>query len=226
MLTAIIVAAGSSRRMGFDKMFAPLAGKSVIEHTVDAFERADSVNAILVVTRDDRRGDFEKQLRGRTKVQAVIAGGEHRQDSVRAGLQRLSADAKYVAVHDAARPLITASQIESVFARALEQGAAALVEPVIDTLKRGDKDLYVTGSIDRQHVYAMQTPQIFARDILEEAYQAVAADKLQITDEVSAVEYLGRKVALVPNDDFNFKITYERDLRLAGFVLRERAQRG
>jgi 2-C-methyl-D-erythritol 4-phosphate cytidylyltransferase len=97
MLTAIIVAAGSSRRMGFDKMFAPLAGKSVIEHTVDAFERADSVNAILVVTRDDRRGDFEKQLRGRTKVQAVIAGGEHRQDSVRAGLQRLSADAKYVA---------------------------------------------------------------------------------------------------------------------------------
>jgi 2-C-methyl-D-erythritol 4-phosphate cytidylyltransferase len=100
------------------------------------------------------------------------------------------------------------------------------VELVIDTLKRGDKDLYVTGSIDRQHVYAMQTPQIFARDILEEAYQAVAADKLQITDEVSAVEYLGRKVALVPNDDFNFKITYERDLRLAGFVLRERAQRG
>jgi 2-C-methyl-D-erythritol 4-phosphate cytidylyltransferase len=226
MLTAIIVAAGSSSRMGFDKMLAPLAGKSVIEYAVDAFEGADSVSAILVVTRNDRRGDFEKQLQGRTKVREVVAGGEHRQDSVRAGLRRLSADARYVAVHDGARALITSSQIESVFARACEQGAAAMAEPVIDTLKRGDQSLYVTGSIDRQQVYAMQTPQIFARDILEEAYQAVAADKVQITDEVSAVEYLGRKVALVPPDDFNFKITYERDLRLAALILRERAQRG
>lgn len=223
MLTAIIVAAGSSRRVGFDKLLASLAGKSVIEHAVDAFEHADSVSDILVVTRADRLAEFKELLRTKPKVREVVAGGEHRQDSVRAGMGRLKAGTKYVAVHDAARPLVRPSQIERVFARAREQGAAALAETMIDTIKRGDEDLFVSESIDRQRVYTMQTPQIFAREILEEAYQAVLLDNLRITDEVSAVEHLGRKVALVPVDDFNFKITYERDLPLAEFVLRERA---
>jgi 2-C-methyl-D-erythritol 4-phosphate cytidylyltransferase len=224
MLTAIIVAAGSSRRMGFDKLTASVAGKPVIKHTVDAFEHAPSVAEILIVTRVDRLREFEKLVGKRTKVREVIAGGEHRQDSVRAGLQHLNPETKYVAVHDAARPLVTPEQIERVFAECQQHGAAALAEPASDTLKRADKNLQVTGSVDRNQLFIMQTPQVFERKLLEEAYAAVLAKKLRITDEVSAVEHLGRKVVLVPNEDSNFKITYERDLPLAEFLLRQRLE--
>jgi 2-C-methyl-D-erythritol 4-phosphate cytidylyltransferase len=220
MLTAIIVAAGSSRRMGFDKLSVPVAGKPVIEHTIDAFERANSVADIIVVTREDRLAEFGKLTQG--KVRKVIAGGEHRQDSVRAGLECLDPQTNYVAVHDAARPLVTPEQIERVFAKCREHGAAALAEPAIDTLKRADDNLSVTDSVDRDRLYIMQTPQIFERKLLEEAYRVVFAEKLRITDEVSAVEHLGRKVVLVPGDDFNFKITFGRDFKLAEFILRQR----
>jgi 2-C-methyl-D-erythritol 4-phosphate cytidylyltransferase len=222
MLTAIIVAAGSSQRMGFDKLSAPIAGKPVIEHTIDAFERANSVADIIVVTREDRLAELGKLTQG--KVREVIAGGEHRQDSVRAGLQHLNPETKYVAVHDAARPLVTPEQIERVFAECQQHGAAALAEPASDTLKRADKNLQVTGSVDRNQLFIMQTPQVFERKLLEEAYAAVLAKKLRITDEVSAVEHLGRKVVLVPHEDSNFKITYERDLPLAEFILRQRLE--
>jgi 2-C-methyl-D-erythritol 4-phosphate cytidylyltransferase len=226
MLTAIIVAAGSSRRTGFDKLFVTIAGKPTIAHTILAFERATSVNEIIVVARKDRHGEIKKIVRDENfkKVRSIIAGGEHRQDSVRAGLDRLSADAKYVGVHDAARPLITAEQIERVFEQCRIRGAATLVEPISDTLKRADVDLTVTGSVERQHLYAMQTPQVFERALIEEAYRMVYAENISVTDEVSAAQQLGRNVVLVVNDDFNFKITYPRDLPLAEFVLKQRMQ--
>jgi 2-C-methyl-D-erythritol 4-phosphate cytidylyltransferase len=135
----------------------------------------------------------------------------------------LARDARYVAVHDAARPLVTAEQIGRVFEGARVHGAAALAEPVTDTLKRGDQNHFVCGGVDREGLYAMQTPQIFSRDLLVEAYDAVAAKKLLITDEVSAVEQLGAKVLLVPNDEFNLKITYPRDLLLAQSFLSRRS---
>jgi 2-C-methyl-D-erythritol 4-phosphate cytidylyltransferase len=227
MLTAIIVAAGSSRRIGFDKLFEAIAGKPVIAHTIDAFELADSVAEIIVVTRKDRCDEIRKISRDQSfkKVQAIITGGEYRQDSVRAGLENLSRDARYVAIHDAARPLVTPEQIERVFEQCQMHDAAALAEPVRDTLKHAGVDLVVTGSVDRHQLYAMQTPQIFKRGLIEEAYRAIGEGVLA-TDEVSAVEQLGRKVFLVPNDDLNFKITYPRDLPLAEFVLNQRTQRG
>ncbi len=156
------------------------------------------------------------------KVRSIITGGEQRQDSVRAGLENLSRDARYVAVHDAARPLVTPEQIERIFERCRVHGAASLAEPISDTLKRADIDLVVTDSVDRHQLYAMQTPQIFERAVIEEAYRSVFADKVSVTDEVSAVERLDRKVFLVPTEDFNFKITYPRDLALAEFVLKQR----
>jgi 2-C-methyl-D-erythritol 4-phosphate cytidylyltransferase len=227
MLSAIIVAAGSSRRMGFNKLFATIAGKPVIAHTIRAFERASSVTEIMMVACKDRHDEIRKIAVDERfgKLRSIIAGGEHRQDSVRAGLDHLNAEAKYVAVHDAARPLITAEQIEPVFVQCLVHGAAALAEPISDTLKRADVDLIVTSSVDRHQLYAMQTPQIFERALIEEAYRAVYAEKVSVTDEVSAVERLGRKVVVVLNQDFNFKITYPRDLPLAEFVLKQRTHR-
>jgi 2-C-methyl-D-erythritol 4-phosphate cytidylyltransferase len=227
MLTAIIVAAGDSRRMGFDKLFAPIAGKPVIAHTIGAFERANSVKGIIVVAREDRHEEIKTIVRGEKfeKVRSIVPGGKHRQDSVRAGLDHLELTTRYVAVHDAARPLITPEQIERVFQQCANHGAAALAQPISDTVKRAGNDLLVSGSVDRDQLYAMQTPQIFERHLIEQAYRAVYAENISVTDEVSAVDRLGRKVVLVVNDDFNFKITYPRDLQIAEFVIQQRADR-
>jgi 2-C-methyl-D-erythritol 4-phosphate cytidylyltransferase len=217
MLSAIIVAAGSSQRMGFDKLLALLGDKPVLAHTIAAFEQTPSVSEIILVAREERVAEFQ-QLVGQyrfQKVRDVIPGGDQRQDSVDAGLRRVSADCRFIAVHDAARPLVTPEQIELVVACARKHGAAALAAPVTDTIKRAGDDRVVTGGVARDNLFAMQTPQIFARDLLERAYAAVVAQKLAITDEVSAVEHLGEKVLIVPNDDWNVKITYPRDLLLA-----------
>ena len=224
MLNVIVVAAGDSRRMGFDKLFATIADSPVIAHAMLAFERAGCVGGIIVVAREDRLAEIKKIVRSEKlkKVRSIIAGGKRRQDSVRAGLDHLEATARYVAIHDAARPLITAEQIERVFDQSRIHAAASLAEPIRDTLKYADGEFFVTTPVDRHQLYAMQTPQVFERRLIEDAYRAVYAENASVTDEVSAVERLGRKVILVPNQDLNFKITYPRDLALAEFVLKQR----
>lgn len=221
MLTAIIVAGGSSRRMGFDKTFALLAGTPVIAQTLAAFEGTECVRDIIVVGRAERLDEIQELVRQHrfTKVREVIEGGRHRQDSVAAGLEVVGEDCAYVAVHDAARPLISPEQIQAVFEAAQLHGAAALAAPVNDTLKRVDAAQFVCGSIERENVFAMQTPQIFSRELLREAYAQVAAENLAITDEVSAIQHLERKVFLVRNDKPNFKITFPSDLALAEALL-------
>jgi len=228
VLSAIIVAAGDSRRMGFDKLFATIANRPVIAHTIRAFERAGCVDEIIIAARKDRFDEIKAIVRDEDfkKVRSIIPGGKHRQDSVLAGLDHLEADAKYVAVHDAARPLITPKQIELLFEQSQTHAAASLAEPISDTLKYADDDFLVTGSVERHQLYAMQTPQVFERRLIEDAYRAVYAENASVTDEVSAVERLGRKVVLVLNKDLNFKITYPRDLALAEFALTQRLQAG
>src|SRR5947199_4364244 len=224
MLTAIIVAAGSSERMGFDKLFALVSGKPIIAHTIAAFERTSCVEEIILVGRADGLGELRKIIGQPTKVKQIVAGGAERSDSVRAGLDHLNLKSDFVAVHDAARPMITPEKITRVFdVCRTTGGGAALAQPINDTLKPADLDLPLKEWIDRNSVYGMQTPQIFSRKMLEEAYQVVAKKKVSVTDEVSALQVLGRKVALVPNHDFNFKITYPRDLPMAEFVLKQRA---
>jgi 2-C-methyl-D-erythritol 4-phosphate cytidylyltransferase len=228
MLTAIIVAAGSSRRMGFDKLFAEIAGQPVLAHTIAAFEHTGAVTAIVIVAREDRHGEIEKIVHAQNfkKIHAIVSGGEHRHDSVRAGLDRLPENARHVAVHDAARPLVTPEQIEHIYQLAGKHGAAALAAAVSDTLKHADVDLVVNGSIDRRQLFAMQTPQIFERKVIEDAYRRIVTDKISVTDEVSAVERIGGKVVLVPNEQANFKITYPGDLPMAEFVLNQRTKSG
>jgi 2-C-methyl-D-erythritol 4-phosphate cytidylyltransferase len=225
MLTAIIVAGGSSERMGFDKLLALLGDKPVLAHTIDAFERTGSVREIILVARAERVGEFEELVRqsGFRKVCRVVAGGKRRQDSVRAGLENIGEETAFIAVHDAARPLVMPEQIEHVLAVAREHGAAALAEPVTDTLKCVDENRFVKGGVARESLYAMQTPQIFERALLTQAYAGVAANNLSVTDEVSAVEHLGAKVRLVSNAEWNIKITYPRDLLLAQAALARRS---
>ena len=163
MLSAIIVAAGSSTRASFDKLLAKIDGRPVIQHALAAFENAECVTEIIVVCRDT---ESMRDLVGSahfTKVRAVVRGGERRQDSVQSGLKELAENSEFVAVHDAARPLITPREIERVFSAARKHGAAVLAAPISDTLKFADANQVVSGSIDRQNVFAMQTPQIFRR---------------------------------------------------------------
>jgi 2-C-methyl-D-erythritol 4-phosphate cytidylyltransferase len=223
MLSAIIVAAGSSRRIGFDKIAAPIAGRTVIGHALSAFQNCAAVAEMIVVARVDRIHDLQSLLEGRfTKLREIVAGGAHRQDSVCAGLAAVSAEADFIGVHDAARPLVTPELIERVFAEAQPHGAAAAAGPVTDTLKRATAEHVVCGGVDRENLYAMQTPQIFSRSLLVQAYERVEADRVRVTDEVSAVEHIGAKVVLVPNNEQNFKITFPEDLRLAELVLAAR----
>jgi 2-C-methyl-D-erythritol 4-phosphate cytidylyltransferase len=223
MLTAIIVAAGSSKRAGFDKLLAKIAGRPVIHHTLAAFEKASCVSDVLVVSRETvamRHFIVKTNLR---KLRKVVRGGVRRQDSVQAGLNALDNEVEFVAVHDAARPLITPREIERVFAAARKHGAAALATPITDTLKLADANHVVCGAIDRQNIFAMQTPQIFRRELLRQAYEQVTRDSLTITDEVSAIEHAGGRIVIVPAEDHNFKMTYACDLLLAEAILKQRA---
>src|SRR5437016_6900521 len=197
MLTAIIVAAGSSKRVGFDKLFSKLGDRSVLEHALAAFEEAESVSEIIVVCRDPKLVQDAINRAGGRKVRAVVRGGERRQDSVQAGLKELAENSEFVAVHDAARPLITPGEIERVFSAAREHGAAVLAAPITDTLKFADANPVVSGSIDRPKVFTMQPPQIFRRQLLVDAYQRVVENSMTITDEVSAIEHAGGKIAII-----------------------------
>jgi 2-C-methyl-D-erythritol 4-phosphate cytidylyltransferase len=141
---------------------------------------------------------------------------------VQAGLTELTENSEFVAVHDAARPLITPREIERVFSAARKHGAAVLATPIADTLKFADANQVVSGSIDRQNVFAMQTPQIFRRASLLEAYERVGRNSLIVTDEVSAIEHAGGSIVIVQAQDHNLKITYAGDLPIAEFILKQR----
>ena len=188
MLTAIIVAGGRSQRMGFDKLFAPLDNKPVVAHSIAAFEQTESVSTIILVGRSERLSEYEAIVQGRgfRKVSAVIPGGARRQDSVQRGLDQLGAATEFVAVHDAARPLVRPGLVERIFQLAQIHGGAASGTPISDTLKRVDGDLVVTGGVAREQLFAVQTPQIFRRDLLEKAYGAILNVGLEVTDEISA----------------------------------------
>ncbi len=228
MVSAIIVAAGSSRRMGFDKLFAPLAGKPVLWHSLKAFSDCDEIDEILVVTKQDRVGDVENLVHkeGLSKVTKIIVGGAERHLSVWKGLQAVqSAGSEYVAIHDGARPLTTAKLIRDCLAMARANGAACCAAPIPDTVKRVSPEMVVTESVERSGLWGMQTPQIFASGLVLQAYISLIAKHEMVTDEVSAVQKLGKRIALLKNEDWNFKITFPQDIELAEHVLTLRAKK-
>ncbi len=216
MTTAIIVAAGSSRRMGFDKLLAPLAGEPVLRRTLSVFQKCAAVDEIIVVTSDPLRKEIEGwRMGGLGKITQVILGGAERHLSVEAGLKALHPACDIVAVHDGARPLISSEQITRCVEAARTQDAAACARPMTETLKRCDANGRITGSIDRTDAWIMETPQVFKRALLVRAYEAVIRDGAHVTDEVSAVQHLGEPVFAVENSEPNPKITFPADILLA-----------
>jgi 2-C-methyl-D-erythritol 4-phosphate cytidylyltransferase len=214
--TAVLVAAGSSRRMGFDKLAADLVGQSVLRRTLGNFLAAESIVAVVIVCPEERW----ELLGAENFIKPVsrVDGGKDRQDSVAAGLTVVSTD--YVAVHDGARPLVSPADIDRCVAAAHEHRAAALARRVTETLKRSDAKNFATAAISREQVWFMETPQIFETALLRQAYAAVVAGGLTVTDEVSAMEMLKVPVKLVESSSPNIKITTPADLALAAALLK------
>jgi 2-C-methyl-D-erythritol 4-phosphate cytidylyltransferase len=222
MISAVIVAAGRGRRMGFDKIFAPLHGKPVLYWSLRAFQDAPEVDEIVVVTRDDAIEHVQRlaQVEKLTKMAMVVPGGAERHLSVWNGLQAVNIDGcEFVAIHDGARPLVTPKIISECLAMAEKHGAACCAAPIPDTVKRASYENMVTDSVDRQNLWAMQTPQIFSSGLILQAYAALMAHNEMVTDEVSAIQKIGKRVALLKNEEYNFKITFPRDLPLAEQVM-------
>ena len=222
MTSAIIVAAGSSQRMGFDKLLARLAGWPVIKYTIDAFENCPDISEIIVITSDERFKAIERLEHEECyqKMTHMIHGGAERHLSVWNGLQDLNPNSEYVAVHDGARPLITSAQISRCIEAAQQHGAAASAHPISDTVKRADEANQVDSPVDRDKLWAMETPQVFEAALLKRAYKQLMDAGESVTDEVSAIEKLGHPIQLVPNDTPNPKITFPADLETAEKLLR------
>jgi len=218
---AVIVAGGSSRRMGFNKLTAQLEGRPVLAWSVAAFNDCKAVDALVLVCAASARADLEKIAReaAPTKLKAVVEGGAHRHLSVAEGLEAVAADASMIAVHDAARPLVDSSMIERCLETARNTGAAACARRVNDTLKRINDEGFIIESVDRTNLWAVETPQIFRAELLRHAYDEVIATGGYVSDETSAVQAAGAPVALVETPEWNGKITYPADLELARVVL-------
>ena len=221
---AVIVAGGSSRRMGFNKLTAELEGRPVLAWSVSAFNDCPSVDAIVLVCASGARSELEQIARAAapTKLKHVVSGGAHRHLSVAEGLGMVPADAAMIAVHDAARPLVNDAMITRCLESARNTGAAACARRVNDTLKRINDEGFIIESVDRSNLWAVETPQIFRADLLRHAYDEVIATGGYVSDETSAVQAAGAPVALVDTPEWNGKITYPGDLELARVVLRGR----
>lgn len=222
MFCAVIVAAGSSRRAGFDKLAALLDGVPVLRRSVDAFVAAGAA-AVVVVCPESRWEETGLATTAFPVPVSRVDGGAERQDSVAAGMAALPAGTRMVAVHDGARPLITPAGIRACLAAAEKTGAATCAHPVVDTLKRADAEgRSLPEKVSRENLWGMETPQIFRLALLQEAYEYVKSQKLVVTDEVSAVEALGVSTQLVQGGA-NLKITLPGDLELAELIWKHRS---
>jgi 2-C-methyl-D-erythritol 4-phosphate cytidylyltransferase len=215
---AVIVASGSSRRMGFDKLSAELHGKPVLAHTVAAFMRADGISRVVVVCPPERFELLEDE--DYLKPLERVDGGEHRHQSVANGLAVLGVEDMLVAVHDGARPLVRPESIDLCIEAARKYGAATLAHAVTETLKKADSEGFSRAPVDRTNLWAMETPQIFRTSLLRRAYAGILERQTIVTDEVSVVEAMGISTKLIVSDFPNPKITVPADIALATALMR------
>ena len=217
---AVIVAAGRSTRMGFDKLWTTLGDRPVLAWSLAVLAGSALVDRLALVVAADRIDDARRLLAGPAIPTTVVLGGERRRDSVAAGADALG-DCEWVAVHDGARPFLTPDLVGRGLAAARETGAAVAAVPVRDTIKRvlGSE---VVETLPRAELWAVQTPQVFRRDILRAALAASAED---VTDEATLVERIGGAVRIFRGDAANLKITTPEDLDLARALIDRRAGR-
>lgn len=219
----ILAAAGSSSRFKdrhYKKPFAPLADRAVWLHSADKFLNRDDVVQVMIVVAPDDEDDFRETFGANIAILGldVVAGGATRTDSVRNALSHVKPEAEFVAVHDAARPCLASEWIDNIFAAAVKNGAAILATPVVSTLKRVARDGLIQETISRTDLWEAQTPQVFRRDWLIEAY--ARAGSAPATDDAELVQRIGKPVVVVAGSPVNLKITTRDDLRFAEHALK------
>ena len=224
MISAIVVAAGSSRRMGQDKLFLSLLGKPVFLYGLELFEAHPLISEIILVTRAETKELFQKEIpKTLSKISQWVEGGKERQHSVWNGLQKMNSKNELVLIHDAARPLVTRAILDATLNAAKETGAAVCGHALADTIKEMGANQIVTRTLERDRLAAVQTPQIFRTALITEAYRNLMETSEILTDDTAVIERFGKKVQVVMCEDLNFKITKPQDLVLAEAVLRSRA---
>jgi 2-C-methyl-D-erythritol 4-phosphate cytidylyltransferase len=237
----ILPTAGKSQRFGGGvdssqkKPFLQLLGQPVWTYSAFLFAERLDVSELLIVLAADDQSFFEtrfaaelERLRKRLRV-VLVDGGNERADSVQNAIDKIGDNVNMVAIHDTARPCVTADAVSTVFAAASEHGAALLASPIVGTVKRavnlsdGSGSLVET-TVPRDNLWEAQTPQVFRRELIVEAYskRATLFGKTLPTDDAQIIEHLGHDVVLVPSDRSNIKITTPSDLRFAEMVIRSR----
>jgi len=227
MNTAIIVAAGSGKRFesSTPKQFLDLLGKPVIFHTLERFDRCAAIDGLIVVLADDwldRIGEESKAFNFAKPIR-FVAGGATRAQSVKNGFRACAPATEFIAVHDAARPLVTEAEILRTIEGAHETGAACLTSPVVDTIKE-IKDKRINRTIDRTSLRRAVTPQVFRYDILRDALESSDLSEA-VTDECSLVEKIGGEIAYIDGSPRNIKITVPDDLIIAEALLKAEKKR-
>ena len=220
---AIILAAGIGSRMGCEKakQTIEIFGKSVLKHTLLAFDRADCVDEIVVVCRENEQCFVNKELHEISKASRSVIGGKCRAESAFLGFSAISSDVEYVLVHDAARCLVTPEEIDSVAKAAYEFGAATASLAVADTIKLCENGMTVK-TVPRNNLRSMQTPQAFFVKLYAQALQKVGMLDETITDDNTLLEKIGISSYCVDTLPTNIKITTSHDLELAEFILSKR----
>ena len=227
-VSAVIVAAGGSVRMGIadSKQFIPLLSRPAIEYTQKAVQKCHLIKEIVIVCREQDNDRINKiiELNGFSKVSKLVKGGDSRADSVRNGIGACSENAKYYAIHDGARPLITVEEIERVVEAAFDTGAATLGTSVKDTIKVVDGFNNIESTPIRSQLRAVQTPQVFERDLYRFALENAGDNLINFTDDCSLIENMGGEVLVVKGNEENIKLTTPIDIVIAESILKSRQQ--
>ncbi len=222
-VTAVILAGGVGTRMGADitKQRMTICGETVLHRCVRAFEESDVIDAIVVVCREEERNFATDETRGFKKVIFVVNGGNTRAESARLGFANIPSETDFVAIHDAARCLVTQDMIEKVVTAAFHSGAASAAKKITDSIKRVDADGFVLESVSRVDLYAAQTPQVFRVEDYALGLRNCSID-VSVTDDNMVVERVGVKVLCVECGAENIKITTPDDVAYAEFLIRRR----
>lgn len=225
--SALIVAGGKGARMGggVDKLFLTVAGRPVVEHTWERFDRTPCIAEVVLVIRDGLQPGYEAMAAqfGATKPHRFVVGGGERQDSVWNGLQALDPEAQIVAIQDGARPCTSPDLIAATIQAAHEIGAAVAAQPVSDTIKASEDGVTIARHLRRATLWAVQTPQTFRVDVIRRALARVREQGLQVTDDTAACELIGQAVKLVATEAPNPKVTVPTDVPYIEMLLRGEA---
>ena len=220
-VTALILAAGSGSRMNLNitKQQIKISNESVLRRSVRAFEECADVDSIIIVTRADEIDFARTEAQGMSKVKAITIGGETRALSAFCGFRAIDGDCDIVAIHDAARCLITPAMISAVLNDAAKYGAATASSLVTDTIKSVDSDANITATIPRNSLRAVQTPQAFRTDIYKKALESTDLRDSSLTDDNMLVEKIGYSVHCTETGKYNIKITTPDDLLYVNYIL-------